>query len=415
MLMRRLHSASTAHYALKEWFTSTLATLMLTISIVALGFTANAQACEFKNIHIKTDFESAKIDECKQLSENQFELLTKPENRPINPSPWYAFKLVNKTANSQLLSIVIKGEDAQARYLPKMSIDQKQWQALPFKVIDNAIHIDVQLQQQDIYIAGQEVLDNAFYTKWTQTIAQQSGFVMLNLGTSTEGRPIDALIHTQPENKEWFLIVGRQHPPEVTGALALVSFVEELAKKQQLNALFLKRFNVMIIPNLNPDGVAHGNWRHNVKGIDLNRDWGKFTQVETQRVDAWLTNTLVEQQKLVFALDFHSTQQDIFYTMPSDYAVAPSSFSEDWLKHLKDATLSSFTVRPKPGSSPGRGVFKQYLADQYNVHSITYEMGDNTDRKLIEHVAQEAAQTLMQKMLSVSPEQFIYQMPVAAQ
>jgi hypothetical protein len=94
--------------------------------------------------------------------------------------------------------------------------------------------------------------------------------------------------------------------------------------------------------------------------------------------------------------------------MPSDYAVAAPTFSEDWLKQLKEATVSSFTVRPSPGTSPGRGVFKQFLADEYNIHSITYEMGDNTNRELITHVAQTAAQTLMRKMLSVEPEQFIY-------
>ena len=140
-----------------------------------------------------------------------------------------------------------------------------------------------------------------------------------------------------------------------------------------------------------------------------------FTQVETQQVQTWLSKTLIEQQNLVFALDFHSTQQDIFYTMPSDYTVAPSTFSEDWLKQLKDATVSSFTVRPNPGSSLNRGIFKQYLADEYNIHSITYEVGDNTNRELIKHVARAAAKTLMQKMLSVTPQQFIYKPPVSTQ
>jgi archaellum component FlaG (FlaF/FlaG flagellin family) len=381
---------------------------VISLALLSLCFSTSTHACEFKNVHFKTDFEAGRIDQCKQLSENQFELLSKPENRPINPSPWYAFKVVNKSTENQQISIVIKGEKAKPRYLPKMSIDGKQWQALPFDIIDNAIHINIQLQQQDFYIAGQEVIDNAFYAEWSQTLAKQSDFKLQALGMSTEGRGIDALVHSTPENKEWLLIVGRQHPPEITGALALISFVQELATQQQLNAEFLSRFNVMIIPNLNPDGVANGNWRHNVKGTDLNRDWGKFTQVETQQVQTWLNKTLVEQQRLVFALDFHSTQQDIFYTMPSDYAVAPSTFSEDWLKQLKDATVSSFTVRPSPGSSPGRGVFKQFLADEYNIHSITYEMGDNTNRELITHVAQTAAQTLMRKMLSVEPEQFIY-------
>ena len=413
--MPTLSSSIAFVYMVRKWRLPKSITAAIALAAMSLCFATSTQACEFKNVHFKTDFEAGKIDECKQLTENHFELLTKPENRPINPSPWYAFKVVNKNIENQQISIVIKGEKAKPRYLPKMSIDGKQWQALPFDIIDNAIHINIQLQQQDLYIAGQEVIDNAFYAQWNQVLAKQSGFELQQLGLSTDGRRIDALVHSKPENKEWFLIVGRQHPPEITGALALVSFTEELASQQQLNADFLARFNVMIIPNLNPDGVAEGNWRHNTKGTDLNRDWGKFTQVETQQVQTWLNRTLVEQQKLVFALDFHSTQQDIFYTMPSDYTVAPSTFSEDWLKQLKDATVSSFTVRPKPGSSPNRGIFKQYLADEYNIHSITYEMGDNTNRELIKHVAQTAAQTLMQQMLSIEPEQFIYKPAVSNQ
>jgi hypothetical protein len=411
--MPTLSSSVAFVHVFRTWRLPKSITAAIALGAMSLCFSSSTQACEFKSVHFKTDFEAGKIDECKQLSKNHFELVSKPENRPINPSPWYAFKVVNKSIENQQISIVIKAEKAKPRYLPKMSLDGKQWQALPFDIIDNAIHISIQLQQQDLYIAGQEVIDNAFYAQWNQTLAKQSGFELQQLGLSTEGRRIDALVHSKPENKEWLLIVGRQHPPEITGALALISFVEELASQQQLNADFLARFNVIIIPNLNPDGVAQGNWRHNTKGTDLNRDWGKFTQVETQQVQTWLNKTLVEQQKLVFALDFHSTQQDIFYTMPSDYTVAPPTFSEDWLHQLKGATVSSFTVRPKPGSSPNTGVFKQYLADEYNIHSITYEMGDNTNRELIKHVAQTAAQTLMQQMLSIEPELFIYKPAVS--
>jgi hypothetical protein len=33
--------------------------------------------------------------------------------------------------------------------------------------------------------------------------------------------------------------------------------------------------------NANPDGVDKGHWRLNDGGVDLNRDWGPFTQPET--------------------------------------------------------------------------------------------------------------------------------------
>ena len=388
--------------------------LLSTFLLAFSAFSASSYACEFKDVHFTANFDAGKLDACVQLADDEFsnkqyELLSKPENSPINPSPWYAFKVINQTPeNTQELRLVLKSEGAKARYSPKMSIDGKHWQPMPFEIIDSNIHIKLTLGQEAIYIAAQEIINNAFYTQWMNSIAENSPFSLSKLGSSTQGRNIDALVHSKPENNEWFLIIGRQHPPEITGALALISFVEQLSLPHELNREFLARFNVMIVPNLNPDGVAHGNWRHNTLGSDLNRDWGKFTQIETQQVKSWLDLTLIEQQRLVFALDFHSTQQDIFYTMPSDYAVAPQDFSKDWLQRLKNATLSSFVVRPSSGASPGRGVFKQFLADEYKIHSITYEMGDNTERQLIRHVAQEAAKTLMQKMLDTKPESFVF-------
>ena len=259
-----------------------------------------------------------------------------------------------------------------------------------------------------MYIVGQEIINNSQYQSWMTEIANVSSFTKITLGNSTLGRPIDGLISQNPNSTEWLLIIGRQHPPEITGALALFSFVDELAQTSQSQQAFLQRFNVLIIPNLNPDGVAAGNWRHNSKGVDLNRDWGKFTQVETALVKAKLDSLLKGPQRLVFALDFHSTQQDIFYTMPTDYTVAPAQFATEWLAKIKNQSVASFVVRPKPSSSPGRGVFKQYIADKYNVHGITFELGDNTQRELIDHIAKVSAESLIVQMLGTAPHAFNY-------
>jgi hypothetical protein len=380
------------------------------LSLLYCLFSANlyAKSCEFQAVSFTTSFETGKLNSCVQLSDNHYLLTTDAENRPINPSPWYAFKVeLNAAAKTQQIKISIQAEQAKPRYLPKMSTDSKIWQELPFVIKDNQLTFEVTLSKA-LFIAGQEIINNAQYLSWMSQIAQESSFTQINLGNSTLGRPIDGLISQNINNTEWLLILGRQHPPEVTGALALFGFVDELAKSSQRQKAFLERFNVLIVPNLNPDGVATGNWRHNSKGIDLNRDWGKFTQIETQRVKTKLDAILIGSQRLVFALDFHSTQQDIFYTMPSDYTVAPSQFSNDWLSKIKTQTVSSFVVRPKPGKSPGRGVFKQYIADAYKVHAVTFELGDNTQRELIKHVASISAQTLVEQMLETQPQAFIY-------
>ncbi len=44
-------------------------------------------------------------------------------------------------------------------------------------------------------------------------------------------------------------------------------------------------------------------------------------------------------------------------------------------------------------------LFKQYFSDVFNVHAITYEMGDNTDRVFINQLAESAANSLMKTLL----------------
>ncbi len=154
-----------------------------------------------------------------------------------------------------------------------------------------------------------------------------------------------------------------------------------------------------MIPNINPDGVYAGNWRSNANGLDLNRDWNDFSQIETSLINNYLQKLVKQGQKIKFAVDFHSTKHDIFYTMPVDYGVEESYFVRHWLGDL-DRQMPNFNVVIKPGNNPDLGVSKQYFSDTYGVHAITYEMGDNTDRSEIKRIAFNSANLLMANMLS---------------
>ena len=59
-------------------------------------------------------------------------------------------------------------------------------------------------------------------------------------------------------------MIGRQHPPEVTGAIAMHSFIDTVLADTDLARQFRDRFKLAIVPLMNPDGVAAGHWRHNV-------------------------------------------------------------------------------------------------------------------------------------------------------
>lgn len=71
---------------------------------------------------------------------------------------------------------------------------------------------------------------------------------------------------SNPDAENVVLLIGRQHPPEVTGAIAMVAFVEQLLRDEEGPCelcAFHADTNLVIVPLVNPDGVDAGNWRHN--------------------------------------------------------------------------------------------------------------------------------------------------------
>jgi len=50
--------------------------------------------------------------------------------------------------------------------------------------------------------------------------------------------------------------------------------IEFLTDPHNVEAAFLREhFIFKVIPMMNPDGVIHGNYRCNLQGVDLNRQW----------------------------------------------------------------------------------------------------------------------------------------------
>jgi len=373
-----------------------LSTFLISCSSTYSNTSNNAQACNQGKVTLSANFATGRMDKCVKLRENEYLITLVPENTPINSSPWYAFELISEQPTAVKVHMKVQG--AEHRYPPKVSNNGKNWKLQPYKLHNDRLSMTVAASSKPTLIAAQEVINNQYYVDWGKSLQKHASISHTLLGNSTQNRPIYK-IETNNNNKELIVILGRMHPPEVTGALALFPFVENLLSNNDLAKQFRQQYDLLIIPNINPDGVFMGNWRHNANGLDLNRDWIKFSQKETRLINDYLKNQVTSGRKITFAIDFHSTHQDVFYTMPSDYGVESPYFVEHWLKNLDEA-MPNFTVVTQPGNKPGNGVSKQYFADNYKVHAITYEMGDNTDRVKIKDIAVNASITLMETLLS---------------
>lgn len=364
-------------------------------------------SCDFGDVVFDLSFSSARLNSCKQTGDAVFSVTTAPENVPINPSPWYAFKLYSETP--QDITVYLHYPVSDHRYLPKISNDGVNWQPVAEQDMqllfdDKAIKLRLRAGPEALWVAGQEIVDNRFYDEFTSELATLDFLDRQILGLSAEGRPIYTLVTTTPAER-YIVMIGRQHPPEITGALAMTHFVERILRDEPLANAFRAQYGLLITPNMNPDGVEHGFWRHNTGGIDLNRDWGAFTQPETRLMRDRLNRFLEPgMPKLSLFLDFHSTNRDVFYTPTREVTQHLPEFTDLWLSQVQarmQQIYADYEVEAIPGYNVESGVSKSWISQFFGVPAITVEIGDETPRAMINSLAVIAAEEMMTLLLSL--------------
>ena len=69
--------------------------------------------------------------------------------------------------------------------------------------------------------------------------------------------------------------MARQHPAETVGSFVMEGIIDFLFSGEEEAETLLKKYRIIVIPMVNPDGVIHGNSRCNLAGLDLNRKWSE--------------------------------------------------------------------------------------------------------------------------------------------
>lgn len=337
------------------------------------------------------------------MSNGSVVLTIRPEDPPyINDSPWYAFRV--EADSAAVAEISLQYENGHHRYWPKQSLDDAIWTPLA----ESQVHVggrgekatlSLQLQPGSVLVSAQELILPEEIDSWAMQLAESGNAKFGLLGPSLNERPINVL-QINPSAKDVVLLVGRQHPAEVTGSLAMNAFVEAIFEDDSLAGKFRERFHVIIIPMMNPDGVIAGNWRHNEGGVDLNRDWGSFWQPETELIRELLERLDEEGKFIRLFVDFHSTNRNLMYTQMDDEPISPAGFTNRWVAAaMVQLPGYEFTQEKRPASETANG--KNYMYQRYGIPSVTFEVGDETDRTLIDRAAEVFAREMMRLMIAV--------------
>lgn len=360
---------------------------------------------EFKSagVRFSNEFSGARLNECTQTGTNQFRILIRPENAPVNNSAWFAFKV--SADQTKTIEVTLAYENGRHRYHPKVSRDGTNWKMLGANAYrhdkeKNEAILKFEVGPRPVWIAAQEMIGIAELTSWMNQLSKKTFIQKSLVGKSMEGRDIEQLQIGNQSSSNYVFIIGRQHPPEVTGSLGLMSFTETLAGESELANRFRQHFQTIVIPLVNPDGVEHGHWRHNLGGVDLNRDWNKFVQPETTLVRDHLVKIGKAPGARVFLmLDFHSTAYDIFYTQTDAEKTFPADFTKKWLGAIQDR-FPSYKVTRSGSHSPNGNTSKVWGYLEFGAACITYELGDNTDRRKIREITGGAAEEMMKLFLA---------------
>jgi hypothetical protein len=216
----------------------------------------------------------------------------------INPSPWFAFRM--RSDAPRTISVTLDYTDYEHRYAPFISTDGANWSPLDVGRLSlnqkkTRATLKLDLPRGTLWVAGQPLSPSRDNVEWTRKTLAGQGFIETQYGKSLEGRPLIGFVGGG--GLDAIVILTRQHPPETTGQEGYRGFLERLVKRDDDAARrFRARNRIILAPMPNPDGVDGGHWRLNAGGMDLNRDWGTFSQPETKALSEWIKTQVGERR-----------------------------------------------------------------------------------------------------------------------
>lgn len=350
------------------------------------------------------NFPGARLNNFEKINDSLYQGTIQPENAPINPSPWYAFKIWSNEART--INLKLNYAPLWHRYHPKLSNDGELWTVMDSSLVQRGMDstsatLKLQISKDTTWVAAQEIQDTRRVKEWVDSFKENEMVTLGLAGLSVQQRPLLHMNITKGsnDNKPTIIVISRQHPPEVTGFFAMKAFIETLIDEGGNNGFF-DRYRIMVYPLMNPDGADLGHYRHNTGGVDMNRDWSVYNQPEIAQITKHMVKEVKEHKNnVLLGLDFHSTFYDVYYTPHESVKRKIPDFTKTWLEQIRQA-LDIEDINESPGKGE-RPTSSAWFNRQFGATGITYEIGDGTPREFIKKKGEVSAHALMDYFLNL--------------
>lgn len=190
---------------------------------------------------------------------------------------------------------------------------------------------------------------------------------VIKTGKSRHGRDIELIkISNTPGGKN-ILIIGGFHGDEPQG-------VELLRDLTSQNLLSEPKNRILIIPCLNPDGLAKGT-RTNASGVDLNRNFPASNWEEGEKNEFYSGESAGSEPETRFLTEIlNETQFDCIVTLHAPFETVnfdgPAQFIAEKISELSGYPVQKDIGYPTPGS------FGTFAGIERNIPTITLELSE---------------------------------------
>ena len=259
---------------------------------LAVGFSLNLTVnAQISSEDFAADFESGNIADVQQVGVDSFTFairLNEPQNECWG---WYYFAIANSSNRTATLFLTNPDSWQDQTCNPVFSLDNLSWQ----RVADvwrqgNWVGFRQYLGADTVWFAQGFPFTVSRMYAYLDTIESSPFVHRATLGYSVHDRPIDMITITDErwsgERKKTAWLISRQHPMESPPTYLLRGLIDGVLDQSEFAERWRRDVVLKVVPIVNVDGVAEGYSRHNVNGINLNRDWQENISAEQPEVRA---------------------------------------------------------------------------------------------------------------------------------
>ncbi len=304
------------------------------------------------SIKISCQFDAGAIELVSATSAGAIDLNIRKDSA-ANITQWFYFRLQGGHGQACRMRLLNAGQsaypDGWVDYQAMASYDRVTWFRVPTSYDGQVMTISHTPEMDSVYYAYFEPYSWERHLELLDRAQLSEHVRMLDLGSTLDGRDLNALVIGDPGAAKKVWVIARQHPGETMAEWFVEGMLDALLDPADpFGRQLLKQAVLYVVPNMNPDGSVRGNLRTNAAGANLNREWQSPTMERSPEV-------FVVKRKM------QETGCDLFLDVHGDEGL-PYVFAAG------SAALPAFTAAQRAQEQAFADAFKIASPDFQDVH-----------------------------------------------